>query len=488
MIHKKQPLLVVSAALALLILWGCSGGAGGDGGLTAGGGIGGSGVTVGSVSKFGSVFVNDVEFDTTGAAVMVDGVETGSGDQAVLGHLAVGQLVRIEGLPQDDGSAAALRIFYNEDVVGPAASVTVIDLDTRKLAIMGQTIIIDTKTNFVNTALSTVAAGNVFEVSGFLDDQGFIQAGYLKKRADAFFLGNEVQLRGTAADVNTQLRTFKINQLTIEYSTADMSRLAEATPQTGQFVEVKGTLRADGILVAANVKPEDILGVANADNVEISSIVTLFRSIFDFELGGIAIRTDSASEFNGILPEDIDVGSRLIVNGSLTNRVLLADTVRSAASVKIESNVAAPASANSLTLEGLGPLSVSVNELTKILGAAGTIGEIQSGDHVKIFGTSFSSATAAASKIIVQKQAKDTVVLRGPVEAVSGELITVLGAAIDTGATGPVPESGFSLENGGPLTRAEFQRRISAGDFAIARGNLSGGAVVWQSIELAESD
>jgi hypothetical protein len=281
---------------------------------------------------------------------------------------------------------------------------------------------------------------------------------------------------------------FKINQLNIEYSTADMSRIAEGTPNTGQFVEVKGTLGPEGTLVAAIVIPEEILGVADADIVELSGIVTLFRSVADFELGGIAIRTDFASEFNGILPEDIDVGSSLIVNGSLTNRVLLADTVRSAASVKIESNVAAPSSGSRLFLEGLDPLSVSVNELTKILGAAGTIGEIQSGDHVKIFGTSFSSATAAASKIIVQKQAKDTVVLRGPVEAVSGGLITVLGAAIDTGVAGSVPESGFSLENGGPLTRAEFQRRVSAGDFTVAKGNLSGGAVVWQSIELAESD
>jgi hypothetical protein len=39
-----------------------------------------------------------------------------------------------------------------------------------------------------------------------------------------------------------------------------------------------------------------------------------------------------------------------------------------------------------LTLAGLNSLSVTVNELTKILGAADTIGEIEPGDHVKIFG------------------------------------------------------------------------------------------------------
>ena len=190
------------------------------------------------------------------------------------------------------------------------------------------------------------------------------------------------------------------------------------------------------------MKPEDILGVATADNVEISGIVTLFNSITDFEVGGIAVLTDGVTEFNDILPEDIDVGSKLIVSGSLTNRVLLADTVRSTAQVKIESNVSS-VEWSSLTLDGLTLLTVNVNDLTKILGAADSIVEIFPGDHVKTFGTSFSSGNATASKIIVKKQSKDTVVLKGPVENVSGDSITVLGVIIDTGSTGSIPDSGF---------------------------------------------
>jgi hypothetical protein len=486
MIHKKLPLLVMPVALALLILWGCSGGAGGDS-LTAGGGIGGSGVTAGSVSKFGSVFVNDVEFDTTGAVVVVDGVEKGSGDQSVLDNLAIGKLVRVEGPAAGDGTGTAQRIVYNEDVIGPVESITVVDGNTNKLVVMGQNVVVDRQTNLVNLTLATIAVGNVVEVSGFGDDQGFIHAGYLKKRADVYTSGSEVQVRGTAADMNTALRTFKINQLTIDYSTADVSQLTNGTPQAGQFVEVKGTLDTGGTLVAALVKLEDILGVADADNVEIAGIVTFFNSIIDFEVGGIAVQTDGATEFNDILPEDIDVGSTLIVRGSLTNRVILADTVRSSASVNIESNVAGPPSGNILTLEGLGSLLVSVNELTKILGAAEDISKIEPGDHVKIFGTSFSSGNATASKIIVKKQAKDTVVLKGPVEATAGSLITVLGAAIDTGDTGSVPNNGFSEENGKTLTRAEFQGRVSAGDTVTARGSLAGSVVNWQSIKLRES-
>ena len=487
MFHKKKSLLVMPVALALLILWGCSGGAGGGGSLTAGGGIGGSGVTVGSVSKFGSVFVNDVEYGTTDAVVVVDGVEKGSGDQTVLDNLSVGKLVRIEGPSAADGTGTAQRIVYNEDVIGPVESITTVDANTSKLVVMGQTVIADRQTNLVNTTLATIAVGNVVEVSGSGDDQGFIHAGYLKERADVYTSGSEVQVRGSAADVNTLLRTFKINQLTVDYSTADVSQLTNGAPQTGQFLEVKGILNAGGTLVATLVKPEDILGVATADNVEISGIVTLFNSITDFEVGGIAVLTDGATEFNDILPEDIDVGSKLIVSGSLTNRVLLADTVRSTAQVKIESNVLSVGS-SSLTLDGLTLLTVNVNDLTKILGAADTIVEIFPGDHVKIFGTSFSSGNATASKIIVKKQSKDTVVLRGPVEAVSGDLITVLGVTIDTGSTSSIPDNGFSLESGGPLTRAEFQSRVSVGDSFDAKGTLLVDSTVnWQSIALGES-
>jgi hypothetical protein len=494
MFHKKKALLVMPAALALLILWGCSGGAGGGGSLTAGGGIGGSGVTVGSVSKFGSVFVNDVEYGTTDAVVVVDGAEKGSGDQTVLDNLSVGKLVRIEGPSAADGTGTAQRIVYNEDVIGPVESITAVDADTSRLVVMGQTVIADRQTNFVNTTLATIAVGNVVEVSGFGDDQGFIHAGYLKMRADVYTSGSEVQVRGTAADVNTLLRTFKINQLNVDYSTADLSQLTNGAPQTGQLLEVKGILNAGGTLVATLVKPEDILGVATADNVEISGIVTLFNSFTDFEVGGIAVLTDGATEFNDILPEDIDVGSKLIVSGSLTNRVLLADTVRSTAQVKIESNVSSVGS-SSLTLDGLALedftlLSVNVNDLTKILGAADSIVEIFPGDHVKIFGTSFSSGNATASKIIVKKQSKDTVALRGPVENVSlsGGSIAVLGVTIDTGSTGSIPDSGFSLENGGQLTRLEFQSRVTVGDSVNAKGNLSGAAVNWLSIELGKSD
>ena len=83
-------------AVVPFLLFGCGGS--GSGG-TAGGGIGGSGITVsavsvGSVASFGSIIVNDVEFDTTNAEVVVEGEVRGTGDAAVTGFLSRGMVVR----------------------------------------------------------------------------------------------------------------------------------------------------------------------------------------------------------------------------------------------------------------------------------------------------------------------------------------------------------------------------------------------------------
>jgi hypothetical protein len=44
------------------------------------------------------------------------------------------------------------------------------------------------------------------------------------------------------------------------------------------------------------------------------------------------------------------------------------------------------------------------------------------------------------------------------------------------------------MENGEPITRAEFQGRVSAGDTVTALGDLVGAAVSWKSIQLKDSN
>ncbi len=85
----------ISVVCSFLLLISCGSG---GGGMTAGGGIGGTGIiSQGAVSAFGSIFVNGTEFDTSNAAIIVNGEEIGVGDESVLDNLDIGQVVTVEG-------------------------------------------------------------------------------------------------------------------------------------------------------------------------------------------------------------------------------------------------------------------------------------------------------------------------------------------------------------------------------------------------------
>ena len=256
-------------------------------------------------------------------------------------------------------------------------------------------------------------------------------------------------MRGFASDVNTTLKTFRINLVTVNYAAAEVGQLTAGNPSAGQYVEVKGALNGS-TLNATLVRPEDILGVSDADNVQIAGIVTAFTSLESFDLNGIAVRTDVATEYNSILPEDIGLGSRLTIRGSLTNRVLLADEVKSSTQAVLEGNVAGTA-AETITLSGFGTsITVETNGLTRFLGAAESVSEIDLDDHLKVFGKSFASGSLTAEKIIVSKNPSNKAWLRGPVDDVASDRISVLGFEIlDNGSS---RRTGSRIENGGALT------------------------------------
>ncbi len=476
-------LAILLASLAAALLSGCGGsGAGGD--LTASGGIGGSGVTVGSVSKFGSVFVNGIEFDTSDAEIVVDGVSAGTGDPAARTSLAVGMRVRVEGPFAGDGEGRAARVVYNEDVVGPVGRVEDLGPETLLLTVLGQAVVVDRGTELSGLAFEAIAVGQVLEVSGPRDDAGRILASFVRKRADAYAAGDPVEVRGNATAVDRAMRTFRVGELTIDYSLADLDGLAGADPAEGELLEVKGVLEASGVLLASTVGTESLLGTADAEEASVSGIVTRFSTIASFEVAGVPVVTDAQTRFLGILPEEIGAGTGLLVTGQLASGVLLADTVRPTAPAKVESDVEG-VDGEELSLAGLPGLAVAATDLTRIVGQGGSFEEILPGDHVKAYGTAYTAGRVVASKIVVQKNPKPQVALRGPVGALSGATIEVLGVEIDT--TG-IPDEGFSLEEGGPLSRAEFLGRLRVGDTVNLNGTLAGATVTWRTIALANAN
>ena len=125
-------------ALALLILVVCTACGSGAALLTqllAGGGIGGTGISFGPITGFGSIFVNGVEFDTKGAAITIDG------KPAMEGDLREGMVVTVQGtIDGETGVGAA--VIVESSVRGPVDE-DVTDANARTIQVLGQTIHVD---------------------------------------------------------------------------------------------------------------------------------------------------------------------------------------------------------------------------------------------------------------------------------------------------------------------------------------------------------
>ena len=316
--HLKTLALALLSALLFISYWGC-----GSGTLVAGGGIGGTGIiSVGTITAFGSIDVNDTEFDTSNAVIIVEGEEIGIGDNIVLNNLNIGMVVTVEGTgSEDDESTVADRVIYNDNVEGPVESITVVNTTRKDIVVLGQTVIVNAVTAFKEgTTFDDIAVNDVVEVSGLFDDTGAIWATFLEKTDGVIF-----EVTGFVENLDTFQETFEINDLTVDYSMADTSGLPGGVPAEGLLVEVEGTLDPITVEMLADViELGDELDAEDVDEVEVTGFVTDVFSAFEFTVGTQVVRTDADTEFVDGTADDIVPGQKLEAEGSLESGILFA--------------------------------------------------------------------------------------------------------------------------------------------------------------------
>lgn len=463
--------------IALMTLTACNGSGGGD--LLAGGGIGGTGISIGTISGFGSIVVNDVDFDTIQAEVVANGESIGTGNSVVESALAVGMVVRVEGKIYDDGSGIAERIVYDDDVRGPVTSIEALDSVAIKLVVLGQIVIVDKRTRLKNTDFDSIAEGHVLQISGWPDVGGVIRATYVAKIIDPPDPGQEeVTIKGIVSEANDPQRLFRINQLVVDLSEIQ----GAAVPAVGQLVIVNGFIDDRGVLTASEITVEDELGGSDAEYFEIENTVTEVKSATEFILGTVPVQTDEATSFIRLQPEDIIPGARLFVSGSLTEGHLMADEVIAKDKVKIEGKVAkVNEGLGEFTLSGLSPLVIRVTGVTKIFGDASRLVDIQEGQHVKVLGYTAGEDKVEAAQVKVEKKASNKVKLQGPINGKSNTTVSVFNVAIDLSR---IDE--FETNTEGSVSGDEFLILATEGDTVSANGNLIGDAVEWKGIELLQ--
>jgi hypothetical protein len=305
----------------------CSGGSSSS--LTAGGGIGGSGIiSRGSISAFGSIVVNGTEFDTSTAAIIVGGAQKGIGDEIARANLDIGRVVTVKGKISADGTkVTAKRVTYNNNIEGPVENILDIDLTSKEIVALGQTVVINAVTKFKETTFDTIAPNDMIAVSGYFDDTGVIWATFVEKTGE-FTPGLEVEVTGFVESLDIDLQTFRINELTVNYSSADTGNLPGGVPANGLFVEVEGNLDAAGSeMLATDIELADELGFEDSDQIEVIGFVTDFVSVFEFTIGTQTVQTDADTIFIDGTPDDIAPGVKLEAEGSLANGILMAEEV-----------------------------------------------------------------------------------------------------------------------------------------------------------------
>ncbi|MEO7386397.1 MAG: DUF5666 domain-containing protein [Gammaproteobacteria bacterium] len=476
---------VAGAVLGLVVA--CGGGGGGGGFV----GIDRLGVTNGTITGFGSIFVNGVEYSTTGADFDIDDSPGSQGD------LEVGQQVTIEWSSTDDGVTRRGNVIrYDDTLEGPIGS---IDLANQSLIILGQVVIVDGATSFDNEIvprdLTGLAEGDVVKVSGQVDGNGSVRA----TRIDFSENLDDFEVRGVIESLDEISETFILNGLTVDYTgVLDLPDLAN-----GLFVEV-GSDEFDsgsGTLFATTIQLEDE-GVPTAndgDDGEIEGYVTRFVSVSNFDVSGVPVTTNGQTAYEDGVAGDLAENVKVEVKGEVNaSGVLVASKIEFKSGDNdgdgdddsIDGRVAADvtavnAGAGTLTLAGV---SVNVGAETRYEDQTGVAGQsfglsdISAGDYVEIRGLPGAGATLAAL-IVERNEANDEGVLRGLASAIANPNLSVLGVPVITDGS-----TQFRDSNGNSISAGTFFAAISNGSEVKVRFTQAAGTIVADEIKLEDGD
>ena len=201
-------------------------------------------------------------------------------------------------------------------------SIISVDERTKELIVMGQNVMLNAVTKFKGTSFNDIAAHDIIEISGMFDDMGTIQATFIEKTGE-FVPGMIVEVVGFIKNLDTTYQTFNINDLTVDYSQANIAGLIPDGLAEGLFVEVEGELVAvDESMQANRIELADDLEISDADQIEVMGFVTEVLSLVEFKLGNQMVNIDDDVLFVDGEAEDIVPGVKLEAEGILENGIL----------------------------------------------------------------------------------------------------------------------------------------------------------------------
>ena len=477
------------ASLISLSLIACGGG----GGSSQQAGIGGTGVTSsGSVSGFGSIFVNGVEYDT-------DGNTNVSGSISTVPEIKLGMTVTVRGTLNSDGiTGTADTIAVQSEIEGPVAAAPVENTSagTKTFSILGLTVIISNSGTVYDGGInySNLKQNDVVEVSGYLDSNGALIATRIEGKGTLVLGSTQVEVKGNVASISTSSFQLTIggSNFTINHNTGtDFSGVPGNTVTIGQNIEVEGILNTTTEIGATKVSLQSTLLNNQDTEVELEGIITNYISDADFMINGQRINASGATKDPStlVLANDVEVE----VEGTFNNNILVADEVESEKSeAKIEATVSATNPGNNtvtLTFASGQDVTVAIDNGSTLEDETGvitdptpfTVSDIASGDYLEV--QAFTNNSSVLTVLDLHRKSFDLngeAELKGTVTAIDtstagAESVTILGVVYPTDSNTVFMEEINDVST--PITRTQFLNRISINSVVKVKENYIAGSL-----------
>lgn len=425
-------------------------------------------VAAGPITGLGSIVVNGIRFDETGARVTIDGVP----DRPV-SELRLGMMVEVGGRVDTAArTGTAETIVATPLVSGPAQAV---DAARGEVTVLGQRVEVKAGTVLQGaSSLGTLRAGDSVVAYGFWDYfAGHVDATRLEVRpaaAQAAIVGPVGTVAGTR---------FTIGALAVETAGADLTGLAGGLAP-GRYVEARGSLDAQGVLRAARVAGRAELSPVEGAQTEIEGYVTDFASVASFRVLGVTVNAASARVQGAA--SALGNGALVEVEGRFAQGVLVADLL------EVKAGAEQPVPAQPITLAGLVTDFVSVasfrvrDQVVDASAAAfsgGAAGELANGRGVEVTGVVRGNVLAASALVFTIPPAPEGVRLHvsGAIEAfaspasfrVGGRAVSAGSSTVFTGGTAA------DLANG----------RVVDVDGLVSGGVLAATAIAFRPVDAA---
>src|SRR5215469_7332453 len=438
-------------------------------------------MSTGVITGFGSIFVNGIHFQTSGATIRKNGQVV---DQS---QLAVGEVAFVKGQANEsDETGNADEVDVDESVVGP---ISALDITNGLVTVLAQTVKINGGTSFSKDIqpadITGLKVGDTIRVDGMYDSTGTIVATRIERGSASAVL----QVVGTVSGLNSASHTFMINALIVDYSSATLTGFASGGPNNGDTVEVQGTSFNDATktLSATSVarKQSDHEEADDKTDIEREGLITRFASATDFDVAGQPVTTTSSTIYKDGSAANLALNVKVEVEGVLnSSNVLVASVVsfEHNGSVELQSQVTAVnATAGTLALLGV---SITVNSMTRFEDDSSAhiqnfgLSSVSVGDTVKVRGYENPAGSGMVLATRLEREPPTaTVIVQGPFVAAAPPDFTVLGITVDA--------SSAMISNGedGTLTLAEFLTK-AVGHSVKVEGSLSGTVVTASRIRI----